>query len=155
MSPSIEGIAAPGKTLVYVNRFVPHRLALGTARSRYRFRYRDIKSLLSNHCGNGVRFTLPINSAPKKKSNDDNKLDSVSPMSNIDFLARAYALADTGKFATVTEIRKALTNEGFSLWQISQLAGKELQSRLRERIAAARSTHLQKAMASNKADEDR
>ena len=73
-------------------------------------------------------------------------------MSNIDFLARAYAHADSGEYATVTEIRKALTKEGFSLWQISQLAGKELQSRLRERIAAARAAQLRKATASNKAD---
>jgi hypothetical protein len=60
-------------------------------------------------------------------------------MSNIDFLARAYALADTGDYSTVTQIRKALTKEGFSLFQLSQLAGKELQGKLGQRIAAARS----------------
>ena len=59
-------------------------------------------------------------------------------MSNIDLLTRAYALADTGEYSTVSQIRSALTKEGFSLWQLTQLAGKELQGSLRDRIAAAK-----------------
>ena len=76
-------------------------------------------------------------------------------MSNVDFLERAFALADTGEYLTVSEIRKGLIKEGFSLWQLSQLAGKELQSSLRERIAAARSAHRAETKSPNMADGDR
>jgi len=58
-------------------------------------------------------------------------------MSNL--LARAFALAETGKYSTVTQIRKELTKEGFSQFQLSQLSGKELTRKLRARIVAVRS----------------
>jgi hypothetical protein len=59
-------------------------------------------------------------------------------MSNINFLARAFELADSGKFSRITRIRVALAREGFTLRQLSQLGGKELSKELRARIAATR-----------------
>jgi len=59
-------------------------------------------------------------------------------MSNTDFIRRAYALADSGKYSRVSEIRAVMAREGFSLRQLSQLSGKQLAQNLRARIAAAR-----------------
>ena len=59
-------------------------------------------------------------------------------MSNIDFVRRAFELADSGKYSRVSEIRAVMTSEGFSLRQLSQLSGKQLAQDLRARIAAAR-----------------
>jgi len=61
-------------------------------------------------------------------------------MSNIDFVRRAFELADSGKYSRVSEIRAVLAREGFSLRQLSQLSGKQLAQNLRARIAAARSS---------------
>ena len=59
-------------------------------------------------------------------------------MSNQNFLQRAFELADTGKYARVSDVRSALVREGFSLRQLSQLGGKDLSRQLKARIAAAR-----------------
>lgn len=61
-------------------------------------------------------------------------------MSNVDLLARAYALADTGNYSTVTQIRNALSKDGFSSWELSQLSGKELAGKLRARMSAAKAS---------------
>jgi hypothetical protein len=45
-------------------------------------------------------------------------------MSNINFVQRAYELADSGNYSGVSEIRAVMTREGFSLRQLSQLSGK-------------------------------
>ena len=58
-------------------------------------------------------------------------------MSNVDFLRRAFELADSGKHASVSSIRAALVGERYSLHQLSQLAGRQLAKQLRDRIAAA------------------
>lgn len=65
---------------------------------------------------------------------------SVAPMSNHDFIRRAFELADTGIYARVSEIRTVMTREGFTLRQLSQLSGKELARKLKARILAARAT---------------
>ena len=59
-------------------------------------------------------------------------------MTNTEFIRRAYALADSGKYSRVSEIRAVMAREGFSLRQLSQLSGKQLAQNLRARIAAAR-----------------
>jgi hypothetical protein len=59
-------------------------------------------------------------------------------MSNIEFIKRAQELADSGRYSRVSEIRAAMAREGFSLWQLSQLSGKQLAQNLKARIAAAR-----------------
>jgi hypothetical protein len=58
-------------------------------------------------------------------------------MSNIEFIKRAQELADSGRYSRVSEIRAAMAREGFSLWQLSQLSGKQLAQNLKARIAAA------------------
>jgi len=58
-------------------------------------------------------------------------------LNNNDCIARAFELADTGKYTRISQIRVVLGQEGFSLWQLSQLAGKDLAGKLRARIAAA------------------
>jgi len=59
-------------------------------------------------------------------------------MSNIEFIKRAQELADSGRYSRFSEIRAAMAREGFSLWQLSQLSGKQLAQNLKARIAAAR-----------------
>jgi len=63
---------------------------------------------------------------------------TVPRMSNINFVQRAYELADSGNYSGVSEIRAVMTREGFSLRQLSQLSGKQLTQQLKARIAAAR-----------------
>jgi len=58
-------------------------------------------------------------------------------MSNNDFIKRAQELADSGRYSRVTEIRAVMAHEGFSLWQLSQLSGKQLSQQLKARMAAA------------------
>jgi len=60
-----------------------------------------------------------------------------SSMSN-HFLLRAFDLADSGKYSTVSEIRAVMAREGFSLAELSQLSGRQLTRQLRARMAAAR-----------------
>jgi len=60
-------------------------------------------------------------------------------MSNNTFIQRAQELADSGRYSRVSEIRAAMAREGFSLWQLSQLSGKQLALQLKIRISAARS----------------
>lgn len=59
-------------------------------------------------------------------------------MLNSDFIRRAFELADTGQYARVSQIRAAMGREGYTLRQLSQLAGKQLRAQLKERIRAAR-----------------
>jgi hypothetical protein len=59
-------------------------------------------------------------------------------MVNHDFLRRAFELAESGDCSSLREIRAALIREGFSLWQLSQLSGKQLARQLRAKIAAAK-----------------
>jgi hypothetical protein len=58
-------------------------------------------------------------------------------MSNIEFIRRAYELADSGKYSRVSEIRVVMAREGFSQRQLSQLSGRQLALHLKARIAAA------------------
>jgi hypothetical protein len=58
-------------------------------------------------------------------------------MSNTEFIKRAQELADSGKYSRVSEIRATMAREGFSLWQLSQLSGKQLALHLKARMAAA------------------
>lgn len=58
-------------------------------------------------------------------------------MSNVEFLQRAYELAESGAYSRVSEIRAAMTREGFSLQQLAQLGGRQLARELKARIAAA------------------
>jgi hypothetical protein len=58
-------------------------------------------------------------------------------MSSINFVQRAYELADSGNYSRVSEIRAVMTREGFSLRQLSQLSGKQLAQQLKDRMAAA------------------
>lgn len=60
-------------------------------------------------------------------------------MLNQDFIERAFALADTGKYRGINGIRAVLAREGFTLRQLSQLRGKVLAKQIRARIAVARS----------------
>jgi len=60
-------------------------------------------------------------------------------MSNVDFIRRAFELADTGQYTRVSQIRSALLREDFTLSQLTQLAGKKLHGQLKARILAARS----------------
>ena len=62
------------------------------------------------------------------------------PMSNQAFLKRAFELAESGEFAKVSDIRKAMTQEGFPLYLVSQLSGRQLAQQLRTKILAARRT---------------
>jgi hypothetical protein len=66
--------------------------------------------------------------------------DYFLPMSNQDFLRRAFELADTGEYSSVGDIRKVLVQERFTLRELSQLGGKQLAQQLRDRIKAARRT---------------
>ena len=59
-------------------------------------------------------------------------------MSNNEFLSRAFAPADSGKYARVSEIRAVMTREGFSLRELSQLSGRHLSRQLKARISAAK-----------------
>jgi len=59
-------------------------------------------------------------------------------MVNHNFLQRAFELAESGDCSTIREIRAALIRDGFSLWQLSQLGGKELARQLRAKIVAAK-----------------
>lgn len=58
-------------------------------------------------------------------------------MSNVDFLRRAFELADSGNYSSVSSIRAALVREHFTLHQLSQLAGRQLSKQLRDRMTAA------------------
>ena len=81
---------------------------------------------------------IDINVAPNKSLGTTGHFIIVFSMSNTEFIRRAYALADSGKYSRVSEIRAALAREGFSLHQLSQLSGKQLALNLKARIAAAR-----------------
>ena len=55
----------------------------------------------------------------------------------VNALERAFQLAQSGKYASVAEIKKQLSNEGFS---VAQVTGMVLLKQLRELIRAAQST---------------
>jgi len=79
-----------------------------------------------------------LEATPFKEKSCRFHLNYSRPMSNHEFLRRAFELADSGKYPSVQSIRKALERENFSLRELSQLGGKSLWQQLRARIAAAR-----------------
>jgi hypothetical protein len=58
-------------------------------------------------------------------------------MSNLNLVQRAFELADSGNYTRVGEIRMALSREGYTLLEMSQLSGKHLVRQLRARMLAA------------------
>ena len=78
-----------------------------------------------------------VNIDPTKTWRKPKGPTSVAAMSTNEFLSRAFELADSGKYARVSEIRAVMTHEGFSLRELSQLSGRHLSRQLKARISAA------------------
>jgi len=60
-------------------------------------------------------------------------------MTNHRLLERAFALAESGEVGGLVELRRKLAEEGYSQWQLEQLAGSALHKQLKGKIEAARS----------------
>lgn len=58
-------------------------------------------------------------------------------MANLDFLERAFALAENGNVRTIHGIRGTLLGEGYSKRELAQLSGWVLSRQLRARIVDA------------------
>jgi len=60
-------------------------------------------------------------------------------MTNHRLLERAFALAESGEVSGLVELRRKLAEEGYSQWQLEQLAGAALHRQLKAKMDAARS----------------
>jgi hypothetical protein len=60
-------------------------------------------------------------------------------MTNHGLLERAFALAESGEVCGLVELRRKLAEEGYSQWQLEQLAGSALHKQLKAKMDTARS----------------
>lgn len=59
-------------------------------------------------------------------------------MGNHELLEKAFALADSGEVASISELRRALIEGGITMIELQQFHGRALVRQLRERIAKSR-----------------
>jgi hypothetical protein len=56
------------------------------------------------------------------------------------FLERAFALAEDGTVLSMYDLRRRLSEEGFSITEMNQLQGRSLSKQISAKIASARAT---------------
>jgi hypothetical protein len=59
-------------------------------------------------------------------------------LGNHELLEKAFALADSGEVASISELRRALIEGGITMIELQQFHGRALVRQLRERIAKSR-----------------
>jgi hypothetical protein len=64
-------------------------------------------------------------------------------MGNLEWLQRAFAIADSGEAETIDDIRQTLKDGGITRLALSQFLGRSLKRQLLEKIAIARHRCMQ------------
>ncbi|HXR95059.1 MAG TPA: hypothetical protein VN718_04230 [Rhizomicrobium sp.] len=59
-------------------------------------------------------------------------------MGNLELLEKAFALADSGEVSNITELRRALVEDGVTMTELQQFHGRALVRQLSSRIARSK-----------------